>query len=163
MAKYRNFTNEQYKDFCMTMLLLSHTDQYLQEWMPPERQLKLTQASKLISDVIVETVQELSRESALRLKKNVESVQLFCLPKPEAERAMRHSKKTNIVRITEEAFHILLESSLQHCKYPCGRNYKQCPLRKIALETGAPKWDSEARGYCPYEQRYDTKGDDKKN
>jgi hypothetical protein len=121
--------------------------------MPKDRQVKLKQASKLITEVIVDTTKELSQASAQRLKKNVDDVELFCLPKDEAKRKIRKNLKENTIRIREEAFMILLESSMQHCKHPCGRIYKRCLLRKIFLEVEAPKWNVEARGVCPYEQR----------
>jgi hypothetical protein len=155
MARYRELSTEQLIDFSMLLMLLSHADQHLQEWMPEDRKIKLKQASKLITDVVVDTTQELSQAAAVRLKKNIDNVKLFCLPKPEAERKVRESRKINTMRLREEAFFILLESSLQHCKHPCGRNYKACTLRKILLEVDAPKWDPDAKGFCPYEQRRD--------
>lgn len=153
VVHYRNLTNEQHKDFCMLILLLSHADQHVHEWMPQERQLKLKEASRLITEVIVDTTKEMSNVSAQRLKKNIEQVQLFCLPKSEADRKIKENRKTNVVKVREEAFMQLLESSMQHCKNPCGRPYKRCLLRKIFLELDAPKWDPEAKGVCPYEQR----------
>ena len=66
MARYRELTNEQLIDFSMLLMLLSHTDQHLQEWMPEDRKVKLKQASKIITEVIVDTTRELSQAAAAR-------------------------------------------------------------------------------------------------
>ena len=150
--KYRVLDDRQFTDFCMLMMLLSHTESYIQEWMPKDRSEKLDEASRLISEVIASTIDELSKASAQRLRKSINEVKVFCLPKPEAERAIRQSFKTNTVRIREEAYTTLLEMSVHKCAFPCGRNYKACILRKILLEIGAQKHNPKARGYCPYER-----------
>lgn len=150
--RYRILKDHQYKDFCMLMILLSYTDQHLQEWMTEDRKIKLKAASKIIAEVIVGTTEELSKASAQRLKKNIDEVDLFCLPKAEAERTIKQSQKINTVKLREEAFIVLLESALASCKDPCGRNYKACILKKMLLDVGAEKYDPDARGVCPYLQ-----------
>jgi hypothetical protein len=152
MAKYRTLTHEQYKDFCMTIILESHTE-HLKEWMPEDRIKKLAEAGKILQDVILETIKELSQESGRKLKKNIGDVELFCLPKQDAKKMIKERRAETTIRITSDAFLVLLEHALEKCKAPCGRNYKQCILRKVAREVAAPEWNPDAKGYCPYEQR----------
>lgn len=152
--KYMRLNPEQQRDYCMTMLLMEHAEKYMHNWVSPEQKEVLIKAAKLISTVVVDIAQSVSPDTARQLHKAIKGCSVFCLPKPEAQARIRESKRKSCVPVREEALLVLAEHSLQHCKAPCGRNHKECILRKVAKELKLPEFDTDTKGRkCEYEQR----------
>ena len=161
MAKrHLNLSNQQREEFFTLLMLLSYSDKYVFDWISKEEdRIKLKTASKLISEVIASTVHELTDTCHARIKNDARRLEVVLIQKPDTNNAkvkMPTKKNEEKLIFVEEALYFdLLEQTTQLCKYPCKRNYKVCPLRKTFLKAKVPKWDEEAKGCCPYEQRMD--------